>query len=219
MTFVIILFLIAAALVTPYVIAIIIDDETEKTNNPISNHQKSLSSIEKGEQGEHLVAYHLNETNSIHKRIINNIVIKTAYDRTSQIDHILINEYGIFVIETKNYDGLIFGNYESKFWNQYIGVNNYTFYNPIMQNETHIKRLKEVLQVEHSSQYKFHSVIVFIKNNAEDINEHNVINLSQLVDYINSFTVKTLTVDEIESVYCTLLSIKHMYYEHIYEEG
>ncbi len=218
MTFIIILFIIAIIMVAPYVIAGLVEENDQK---PTTHQKRSIPTFtptEKGELGECLVANHLNRTYSSQKRIINNIVIKTAYDRTSQIDHILINEYGIFVIETKNYKGTILGNRENKYWHQCAGLNNYTFYSPIQQNETHIQRLKEVLQAEYLPQYKFHSVIVFVENNAETINEHNVINLSQLVDYIDSFTVKTLTVDEIESIYRTLLNIKHMYYEHIYEE-
>lgn len=168
----------------------------------------------KGELGEYLVASRLRETKSSSKKIINNIVIKTPDGRTSQIDHILINEYGIFVVETKNYGGNVYGGLTRQNWLQYIGDKKESFYNPVMQNETHIKRLREVLCIEHLYQYKIYSIVVFVQNNANKIDIANVINLSDLIPYINSFNVKTMTTNEIESIYHQLLTIKNQNYVH-----
>ena len=168
----------------------------------------------KGELGEYLVASRLRETKSSVKKIINNIVIKTSDGRTSQIDHILINEFGIFVVETKNYSGNIYGGLTHQNWLQYIGDRKESFYNPVMQNETHIKRLREVLCIEHLYQYKIYSIVVFVQNNANKIDIANVINLSDLIPYVNSFNVKTMTTNEIESIYHQLLTIKNQNYIH-----
>lgn len=168
----------------------------------------------KGEMGEYLVASRLRETRSEAKKIINNIVIKTSDGRTSQIDHILINEFGIFVVETKNYSGNVYGGLTHQNWLQYVGDRKESFYNPVMQNETHIKRLREVLCIEHLYQYKIYSIVVFVQNNANKIDIANVINLSDLIPYINSFNVKTMTTNEIESIYHQLLTIKNQNYVH-----
>lgn len=48
-------------------------------------------------------------------KVINNVVLKSG-DKTSQIDHIVISDYGIFVIETKNYKGWILGSENSEYW-------------------------------------------------------------------------------------------------------
>lgn len=168
----------------------------------------------KGEMGEYLVASRLRETRSEAKKIINNIVIKTSDGRTSQIDHILINEFGIFVVETKNYSGNVYGGLTHQNWLQYVGNRKESFYNPVMQNETHIKRLREVLCIEHLYQYKIYSIVVFVQNNANKIDIANVINLSDLIPYINSFNVKTMTTNEIESIYHQLLTIKNQNYVH-----
>ena len=55
--------------------------------------------------------------------------------------YIVISKFGIFVIETKNYYGLIIGDKYKAKWIQYIGKNKYYFNNPIHQNYGHIKRL------------------------------------------------------------------------------
>ena len=49
--------------------------------------------------------------------ILNDIMLPTQYG-TTQIDHIVISPYGIFVIETKNYKGWIFGHENSEEWNK-----------------------------------------------------------------------------------------------------
>lgn len=64
---------------------------------------------------------------------------------TVQIDHILITNKAIYVIETKNYKGWIFGDEKSYKWTQVIYKEKNQFYNPIKQNEGHIKALKNEL--------------------------------------------------------------------------
>lgn len=63
-------------------------------------------------------------------RILNNILLKTDRGST-QIDHIIVSVYGIFVIETKNYTGWITGGEYSEKWTQTIYKNKTQFYNPI----------------------------------------------------------------------------------------
>ncbi|MBS4955798.1 MAG: NERD domain-containing protein [Clostridium sp.] len=73
----------------------------------------------KGSIGERKVSKALNTLDNNEYKIINNLMIIT--DRgTTQIDHVVISVYGIFVIETKNYKGLIFGNEYDDNWKQVI---------------------------------------------------------------------------------------------------
>ena len=51
--------------------------------------------------------------------VMDDVVLNTVRG-TTQIDHIVISKYGVFVIETKNYRGIIYGNDDSKKWNQNI---------------------------------------------------------------------------------------------------
>ena len=64
---------------------------------------------------------------------------------TTQIDHIVVSQYGIFVIETKNLSGWIYGDQYNKYWTQKFFKKTYRFYNPIHQNYGHIKTLEALL--------------------------------------------------------------------------
>ena len=50
---------------------------------------------------------------------IHNVTLPTA-DGTTQIDHIFVSEYGVFVVETKNMKGCIFGTENQAQWTQQI---------------------------------------------------------------------------------------------------
>ena len=91
------------------------------------------------------------------------VVLKNIYvpyrDKTSEIDLLMIHEKGIFVFESKNYSGWIFGNASQLNWTQSLqNGEKHHFYNPIRQNQTHIKALSEYLNMPGSS---FISYIVF----------------------------------------------------------
>ena len=68
-----------------------------------------------------------------------------AVDNTTQIDHVVVSNYGIFVIETKNYKGWICGNEFDDYWTQVIYKMKEKLRNPIMQNYGHTQVLKSVL--------------------------------------------------------------------------
>lgn len=93
-----------------------------------------------------------------YKKILINLYIPNE-DHTSEIDSILINKYGIFVIESKGFSGWIFGNETQKEWTQVIYKNKNRFYNPIMQNRNHIKSLANILKIKDMN--IFRSYIVF----------------------------------------------------------
>ena len=79
-------------------------------------------------------------------------------DGTTQVEHIIVSRYGIFVIETKKMKGWIFGSERQKTWTQKIFKHSRKFQNPLHQNYKHVKTLSHLLDVEEN---KFHSVIVF----------------------------------------------------------
>ena len=79
--------------------------------------------------------------------VLNDIVIKDEKG-THQIDHIVISNFGIFVIEMKNYYGLIKGREFDDKWCQHLGKTKYYFVNPIHQNYGHIKSLSNLLKLD-----------------------------------------------------------------------
>ena len=78
---------------------------------------------------------------------------------TAQTDFVILSLYGVFVIEYKNYFGRISGEPWQKYWKQFTGKREYTFQNPIKQNEVHIKSLRSVFP--DVPQEHFVSVVVF----------------------------------------------------------
>ena len=99
----------------------------------------------KGKVGEKVVAGKLDRLPKDQYRVLNNVTIPTPKG-SSQIDHVVVSVYGIFVIETKNYNGWIYGGENSEYWTQNIYGNKYQLYNPILQNAGHVRALRRVLK-------------------------------------------------------------------------
>ncbi|MFC4994951.1 nuclease-related domain-containing protein [Rubritalea tangerina] len=78
---------------------------------------------------------------------------------TTQIDHLAVSRFGIFVIETKNYQGWIFGSERQRNWTQSIYKKKYKFQNPLHQNKLHINALAALLELNTN---KFHNLIYFV---------------------------------------------------------
>lgn len=115
----------------------------------------------KGKFGEFAVTVHAKKYLSKAYILLNNCTLPDDQIGTTQIDHILLSPYGIFIIETKNYKGWIFGTERQKMWTQKIFKNSYQFQNPLHQNYKHQKVLEAVLSDIVQPEY-LHSVIVFM---------------------------------------------------------
>jgi hypothetical protein len=100
--------------------------------------------IIKGFLGEKAISIILSRLDSKKYRVINDLMIEVE-GKTSQIDHVIISNYGIFVIETKNYKGWIIGDEYSEYWTQVIYKRKEKLYNPIRQNYGHVQALKNYL--------------------------------------------------------------------------
>lgn len=113
----------------------------------------------KGKVGELKVAFSLSWLNKKDYIVFNDLyLIHNGY--TTQIDHLIISIYGIFVIETKNYKGWIFGNEKSTYWTQTIYGDRYKLYNPILQNWKHVNFLKRLSPELESATY--FPIVVFV---------------------------------------------------------
>lgn len=126
--------------------------------------------------------------------LIKNITLPTK-NGTTQIDHIIISEYGLFVIETKHLKGLISGDKKQKYWTQEIS--NYTnkFQNPLHQNYKHIKTLEKILKIK---SYKIFSVIVFTGDSKFKTKmPENIIHGVSYIHYIKSKRRKIISQKEV----------------------
>ena len=118
--------------------------------------------------GEHWTKEQLDKLPKNQYIVLNDILIEIN-GKTYQIDHIVISPYGIFSIETKQYNGFIVGNKYDKKWIRYVGKKKYYYENPIRQNYGHVKALSELLKIDESKIYN----IVCIPSNAKLKIEHD----------------------------------------------
>jgi hypothetical protein len=161
----------------------------------------SLKSTFKGFLGETVinVAMWLKLEKDVYHRL-NGITLPRANGGSTQIDHIIVSVYGIFVIETKNYKGWIYGKETQRQWTQsFPNGSKFKFQNPLRQNYLHVKTLADLLELELSY---FHSMIAFIGEcelkTRDELPEHVL--TSGMVSYVKKKQDKILTEDEVTSV-------------------
>lgn len=126
--------------------------------------------------------------------ILNDMMLKSSKG-THQIDHIIISKFGIFVVEMKNYYGLITGEEYQNKWTQHLGKNKYYFNNPIHQNYGHIKALQELLNL---SEDKFISIICISNQAKLKVKAKNVTQLDFINDLIKSYNNEIIIEDLIK---------------------
>lgn len=122
---------------------------------------------------------------------------------SSQIDHIAITPCGVIVIETKNYNGKIFGRSSDYKWTQVLGRSKFKFYNPIKQNQKHIKELAKALNLEADV---FINIVVILKANISNVAGHDelespVTNLDKLGRAVGRFESNVFQKDDIDAIH------------------
>lgn len=88
---------------------------------------------------------------------LNNLTLQTR-NGTTQIDHVIVSRFGVFVVEAKNIDGWIFGDAKSPQWSVVKFGRKYRIQNPLHQNYRHICAVVEHLGIDQS---KVHSLVMF----------------------------------------------------------
>ena len=121
-------------------------------------------------------------------------VVVPAKNGTTQIDHIIVSRC-LFVVETKNYSGWIFGDEKQSQWTQVFHKKKIRFQNPILQNYRHQKCLAEYLDLEIS---KIHPIVFFIGDSVFKTDMPKKVMDKGLVSYIRSF--KNLVISEEENL-------------------
>lgn len=140
-------------------------------------NDKKVRVLSSGLEGE-------NKANSIFEKlsddyyVLSDLNVKVG-NKTSQIDNIVVGSNGIFVIETKNLNGLIEGNEDDKEIVQHkVGVKggkySKTFYNPIKQVSTHVYRVSEVLKRYNLNKWVQGAVYFTNRNCIVDINSTRI---------------------------------------------
>ena len=154
---------------------------------------------DKGRYGEYLIYKYLKNFEKSGAKFLFNAYIPKENGETSEIDALMICSKGIFVFESKNYSGWIFGDERQKYWYQTLPSgrgqsHKEQFYNPIMQNRSHIKHLKSLI----GDKFPIWSIIAFsdrciLKNIQITSNDIYIINRYNVATTISSICDQCLS--------------------------
>ncbi len=146
---------------------------------------------------------------------LNDVLLPTRYG-TTQIDHIVVSPYAIFVIETKNYKGWIFGHQDSEEWTQSLlgkkrmwgwSSEQHKFRNPIRQNLAHFRAVRDILK--DIGDFTIIPIVAF--SDRADLNittpNHTVINWSDLRAVIKSYQTPSISLDNIQRIVTQLSTV------------
>ncbi len=164
----------------------------QQTKNPYRSVQ-----FNKGRLGEFYIYKYLKSLAG-YKRYLFNLYIPKNNGETTELDVVLLHESGIYVFESKNYSGWIFGTESQQYWTQTLpvgrgGSQKNQFYNPILQNKGHLKWIQIFLE---DQTLPFYSYIVFsdrctLKNITLTSAKHYVINRYNLLSAVQQNIAKT----------------------------
>ena len=177
-----------------------------QTGNPYINLP-----FNKGRSGEFLTYKYLKSLDG-YKKFLFNVYLPKENGNTTEIDVILLHESGIYVFESKNYSGWIFGTETQQYWTQTLPIGygrtkKFKFFNPIIQNKVHLKWLHKFLKYERP--LPFYSYIIFsdcctLKNITLSSGNHFVINLYNILPAVKNNAANVgiqLTPTEIDNLY------------------
>lgn len=168
----------------------------------------------KGAYGEYLICKELKNLPG-EKRWLYNLYLPKDNEHTTEIDVIMVHSSGIYVFESKNYSGWIFGTETQRTWTQsfYAGGNKKKqhFYNPIMQNKLHVEALNKQLNVFPGIVY--HSLILFsdrceLKQLNLSSGQHSVLHRREAYNEIMqriSMTGEIFAADKVQRIFEALL--------------
>jgi predicted RNA-binding Zn-ribbon protein involved in translation (DUF1610 family) len=159
----------------------------------------------KGKAGEGAVAFLLSRLTKGDYVTLNDVTIPTE-DGTTQIDHIVVSIYGVFVVETKNMKGWIFGSANQRQWTQKIYRYSSKFQNPLHQNHKHIKVLEASLGLPPEIT---HSLILFVGDSTFKTQmPANVTTARAGVRFIRSFDTKVLEHDQVADLVAQISNLR-----------
>ncbi|GAA0365925.1 hypothetical protein GCM10008932_17640 [Alkalibacterium iburiense] len=144
-----------------------------ESNYTVASGNSFLKTVfDKGNYGEFLTYYTLEQL-PIPKKLLSNAYIPKEDGSTSEVDLIMLAETGIYVFESKNYSGWIFGNEKYKQWTQTMpNGQKFKFFNPVWQNNAHINAIKKYSGL--TDRDLFQSYIIFSERcTLKDITIHS----------------------------------------------
>ncbi|MFY8275402.1 nuclease-related domain-containing protein [Pseudoalteromonas sp. SSDWG2] len=126
-----------------------------------------------------------------------NMLFKTKNGEWTEVDHLLVTPFGVFVIESKDYKGWIFGSEYQAQWTQSLIRLKTQFMNPLRQNFKHCKAVQEYLDVDKGIE----SLVVFgDRASFKTPMPANVVMLSDMTNYILSYREIVFTPEQLNMI-------------------
>lgn len=173
----------------------------------------SASPESMGERGERAVSYFLSDLPYQDYMVFNDLLLVSG-NYTTQIDHLVLSRFGVFVIETKNYHGKIYGSDGMEYWRQYLPAAGYRRYgntqehslrNPVWQNEGHIKALRRMV---FGDDVPIVGILVFPSSTVlRGTVNYPVLRMNAVARFILSCRETVLTEDQVEGFRSRLLEV------------
>lgn len=128
--------------------------------------------------------------------LMNHITLQMK-DGTTQVDHILVSRFGVFVIETKDHKGWIFANAKQANWSQVLFKRKFKFQNPIFQNIRHVRAVQDLLDFLPAEAVK--SIVVFT-GEAKFKTEipPGVFGVTGLMDHLREQTAEVMSLNRVQ---------------------
>lgn len=170
-------------------------------------HWKAERIYRIGKNGERKVRKALEKVaKKLDGKLINDIYLP-LYDNTTQIDHILIGNFGMVVVETKNIAGEIYGEKDEKYWMQILKSERKKLYNPLEQNQAHIDCIRHWLQKEQVYKVEIDSLVVFASKNCRlyTAKKLPVITIKQVQKYFKKRKFKKDASVDVDQVYNAIM--------------
>jgi hypothetical protein len=134
------------------------------------------------------------------KDVLDDFILPGAYGGLTKIDHAVLTSGGILCIQTKHYNGTIFGSADGPQWTLVDGLRKCRFLNPLIQNEGRSKALRNLVpDVPVANLVVFTGSVRF-----SSPQEKNVIHVSELKNYIAKFVFGPCKVSDWDAVWLTV---------------
>lgn len=167
------------------------------------------SACGRGRIGEWLMSCLLKRLDPRRYRVLNDIYLPKPDGTTTQIDHVIVSPFGVFVVETKTYRGWIFAGADSKVWTQCIRkrgsrtpIKN-TFQNPLHQNYAHLCAIEQCTGIPKDV---MRSVVAFAGGvTFKTERPAGICYFIEVVDYVKFFTTPIVKEDQLDEIASAIL--------------
>jgi len=128
--------------------------------------------------------------------LLNHVTLRLRQG-TTQIDHVFVSRFGIFVVETKDYRGWIFASPGARYWTQVFYRAKFRFQNPIHQNDGHVRAIQEL--VEFLPADAIRSAVVFTGNaEFKTAIPEGVFTLEGFLAYVERHAAEVMSINRVQ---------------------